>query len=165
MVYLRRGTAYKLKNDKDRAIADLKKAVELNVDPAIRVPAGKALGELGYTDPPPTGEQSAPQVFFIINEQDSAILKKLSDILVSKGFNVQNVEQNDMEGVRGVRYYYPEDKENAEKIRKIVSDAIAAEPDLFKWNIPRIYLSKSYRAVPRGSIDVWLPESRRGIRK
>jgi tetratricopeptide (TPR) repeat protein len=45
--YLFRGLAYSRKGDRERAVADLKKVLEMSKDPALTEPARKKLAELG----------------------------------------------------------------------------------------------------------------------
>ena len=161
--YLRRGLTYQQTGDKDNAIADLQKAVESTVDPELRAKATLSLRQLGFTktQPPAVPESSAPKVFLQFNNsQDSAILKRVADDLRGAGFAVQDPELRSERTRGSIRYYYPEDKQNAERVMKAVAAALSNLG--YPTDMQLSYLGNVFLSVPRGNIEVWLPQLQKG---
>lgn len=170
--YLRRGSAYLSMKDRDRAAADFQKAIELTADPAIRDPASIALKSLGYKQQQQqeaSASPVAPNIFLEYNDaKDGPVLDAIAASLRSNGFRVQ---PKDVSGGRtngDVRYYYPEDKANAEKIRSIVATTLnnqSTNRSSVKLNINLIYLGDRYTYVPRGNIEVWIPQLQKPVQQ
>jgi tetratricopeptide (TPR) repeat protein len=161
--YLHRGAAYLRKKDKESAANDLQKAIALSADATIREPATLALKSIGFKQSQlPQQTPVAPTVFLQYNDsKDGPVLDAIRSSLESSGIKALAKDLSTGKTTGDVRYYYPEDKPNAETIRKIVSDTLV-NPKVNKLGIKPtmrlVYLGDRYSVVPRGNIEVWIPQ-------
>lgn len=144
---------------KDKAIADFSSAINLTDIPRQRAEAMQNLEEL-------TGKQNAntalpspqpPQVFIHYNSpDDERVMAKISADLQTARITVQGMQTSDSYTEGDVRYYYPEDKKNAEKVTQIVATSLGEQN--YNKSIKIRFLGDYYRdVVARGSIEVWIP--------
>jgi tetratricopeptide (TPR) repeat protein len=146
--YRNRGLAYKSRGDQENAIADFQRAVALNTDPGKRDMVNQILQQL-------LKQPEAPRIYIRYADlSDRPRIESISQRFAqTTGYKVQRIEYRVEGGFEDVRYYYLEDKENAERIRQafmlLLSDTNASLKLKDRSNGPGKIL--------RGTIEVWLP--------
>lgn len=132
--------------------ADLRKTFELPIGPAKSQEAKKVLQQLGYTERPP---QVPPKIFLhYTNPADKGIAGSLDQELRKK-YNVRGTQLVNRRTSGDVRYFYVEDRQQAETIRGLIERSLAGQGK--KTELQLRFLGDSYTNVPRGQIEVWLP--------
>jgi tetratricopeptide (TPR) repeat protein/Mrp family chromosome partitioning ATPase len=117
----------------------------------------KALGQTDATPVPQTAAPVAPRIYLQFNgPDDKDKLNNLSKALAGSGFNVMGPAELRKETTAGdVRYYYPEDKDNASKILSKAQQSLAQMG--FKVNLQLLKLAERFSNVRRGHVEVWVP--------
>ena len=162
VAYLRRGSCYAQLRDKERATADLLKAIQLTIDPDIRGPAAVALDKLGYQAPKNQTPVSLTVFLQYIDAKDGDVVDAIGAALKNNGFKVEPKELIVRPTQGDIRYYSnsEEVKVNLVKIRTIVANTIN-ERSKIRLNMDLSYLGKLYPYFPRGNIEVWIPSLQR----
>jgi tetratricopeptide (TPR) repeat protein/MinD-like ATPase involved in chromosome partitioning or flagellar assembly len=161
-VYLNRANAYRNSGRRDPAIADYQKSLDLNQgerkDAEVERNARAGLQQLKATPPVETSAQSAVPTIYL-HYQDANDIDTLKKIIIalrrSKYEIGRNPEQVSQNTPGDVRYFYDEDKSDAERIKQIVERTLK-ENRIEKTIELRMLKNLAYR-VRKGWIEVWLP--------
>lgn len=166
-VYLQRGLVYKTlygkdkaanPDAKDKAVTDLTNAMSLTDIPGLRTEAMRNLEELVGKEASATELPSAqpPMVFIHYNSpDDEGAVARVSEAISAQRVTVQGMQTSENYTEGDVRYYYPEDRKNANKVRDIVAKSLAEQGH--ERSIKVRFLGNYYRNVSRGSIELWIP--------
>ena len=161
-VYLNRGNAYRYSGRRDPAIADYQKALDLNQgerkDQEVEKTAREGLQQLRAVPSAPSHfNQSDPKIYFHYQDaKDITTLRKIILALKRSKYEIGgNPEQVSQNTPGDVRYFYDEDRSNAEKIKQIVERTLK-ENLIEKTFELRLLKNLAYR-VRKGWIEVWLP--------
>ncbi len=160
--FYERAKIYNGTNRFDIAAEDYRRAAQFASVPAIQTDAQRALDELVKTSRTSISMEAVktptaqPRIFLHFNDKsDVDVVRLISNNLKALYGDVRGVELRD-EVTRGdVRYFYAEDREVAEKVRKSVQDTLAQTGS--RQRIESRFLGRLYRNVPRGQIEVWIP--------
>src|SRR5215510_10868817 len=161
-VYLNRANAYRNIGRRDSAIADYQKALDLNQgerkDGEVERNAREGLQQLKATPPvEPTIQKADPTIYLRYqDEKDVPTLNKITVALRRSKYEIgRNPEQVSQNTPGDVRYFYDEDKSNAEIIKQIVERTL--KENRIEMTIElRLLKNLAYR-VRKGWIEVWLP--------
>ena len=161
-VYLNRATAYMNSGRRDLAIADIQKALDLNrgerKDEEVERNARIVLQRLKATPPvEPTSNQADPKIYMRYQDlNDVTTVSRIINALRRSNFQIGGSSQLVYQKTQGdVRYFYDEDKSNAERIRKIVERTLKENRIEITLELqPSLRLAKR---PPQGWIEVWLP--------
>lgn len=107
-------------------------------------------------DAPATEDLFKVQTIFyhIRDEADRAVAAGASDRLNAAGYKPAGVELVPTPYPAGVRYYYPEQREEARKISDMIKEAYG---DQWSDEAFNIVLLKGFQGLPRDRVEVWLP--------
>lgn len=145
--YLYRGMEYKNRGDNDKAIADLNQVLKLSDNLTQKEWASQNLEHLSR-------QPITPRVFVrYADPGNAARIDNISrNVSQTMGYKV-HAQVRPGATFQDVRFYYPEDKENAERIRQafmlLLSD--------FHVNLKLRDRTNLAKSIPRGTIEVWLP--------
>src|SRR5262249_55239533 len=144
---------------RDSAIADYQKALDLNPggkDGEVEKNARAGL-QLLKAAPPVEPNQADPKIYLHYqNDRDLPTLNKIINALRRSKYEIgRNPEHVSQNTAGDVRYFYDEDKSNAETIRQIVENTL--KENRIEMTIElRLLKNLAYR-VRKGWIEVWLP--------
>lgn len=151
--YLDLAKAFLEIGDRSNAIVNFQKAYFVANKLEGRQEAEKNLRQLKAIIPEP-----APAKIFIHHqeENDITIVSDISDRLTRRGFNVVGLKPDSREGAGEVRYYYVENKVDANYVKRIVEYSL----DLRKIKLvlklsPYLDLGSQ---TDHGTVEVWLPK-------
>ncbi len=162
--FLNRAAAYEKLGDKAKAIENYTQALEFSPadqnNSQIRDQAVKALQALrvGPQVVPLPPSQTNPKIFlFFQDATDNPTLQAISKALsANPSYNVADKFQLVTQPTSGdVRYFYPDDKSNAENIKSIVERTLKQRG--ITESLELIFRENLAVKAPRGVIEVWLP--------
>lgn len=161
--YYERGLIYSEAGRFTIAAEEYQTAIRNTSIPLVKTNAQRALDDLvtnqtitiraGDSAPPPL---AAPSIFLhYADREDSDDLVVIAENVKKRFRDVRGTEFRTEATSGDVRYFYTEDKENADAVRDIVRRSLAARG--FKLNVESRFLGRLYRNVPRGQLEVWIP--------
>lgn len=135
--------------DRQAAIQQYQTVLTLNLGPEQRQEAERALERLS---PAPT----RAQVFVHINQRgDLAFAEGLRPYLKAAGAQMRGIQVLALSNTADVRYANAADEALARRVRDQVQAALTQAGH--RMPVELLYIGGSFRSVPRGRIEVWLP--------
>jgi tetratricopeptide (TPR) repeat protein len=158
--YLGRGIALIKAGDNEAALRDFNMVRSTSRDPELISSATLYLQQLSGALPPQPSPTStppaAPPLVFIqyndINDRDQ--IAYLQNALQKNGYNAPGIQLASGDFKPQVKYFYPEDVTNANRIRSVV--VMTLKQLNIPVNVSIVRVSKSGNAK-RGQIEIWLP--------
>ncbi|MDX6404591.1 MAG: hypothetical protein QOH70_2046 [Blastocatellia bacterium] len=157
--YFTRARVYNYEKDNTKAVSDLQRAIEYATSPRRETVARRLLENLVGPQRAralaPMKVHAAPLVFIQYNDAKDADRIKALQKRLSDGYNTEGIEVRSEPTQGEVRYYYEEDKPNADQIRTIVNKSLAETR--INLTVQLVFLSDVNRSVKRGTIEIWMP--------
>jgi tetratricopeptide (TPR) repeat protein len=145
--YFQRALMHEELHDKEKAMTDYRRVLDLTKEKSQMDVANRNLERLI--------KQADPRIYVrYAGVFDSSMIEEMSrKIFETIGYKVRKADLRPDTDFREVRFFYPEDKENAEKIREAYSLLLSSN------NVDLKLKDRTSAAnnIVRGTIEVWLP--------
>ena len=158
--------AHQAAGNKDLAISDFERAIDVDPRSHYAVFAKTQLGTLGVKVP--DSSENASEVIPVVyiqyaNALDAKYAQRILQVLKEQRLEVPAIQLVPSASAQGeVRYFFPQDLVTAGKVRDTVQRTLATQDFLIFLTVRELSAKQWPKAKP-GLIEVWLPPLRRNV--